>query len=217
MRPFDRRRSHPLTPQPELASLAPVAADTTLPLSFSDVTDGDQCLSGPCYPDQAHTNHIDREIAARPELIQIENGWRNAREQRPGAVQRGHFREIETVVENPDAEPAPPCAAAKPAIIVYGKRVGTTLTVCTDDDCPVHDPRAAAEQAANPAPTMAPASEAETQEEAEERQRNYEQQQKEYEQEQERKAEERKQQLEREQKEHEAERTRKRRSCIRRG
>jgi len=55
---------------------------------------------------------------------------------------------------------------------------------------------------------MTPASEAETQEEAEERQRNYEQQRKEYEQEQERKAEERKQQFEREQKEHEAERAR---------
>jgi ParB family transcriptional regulator, chromosome partitioning protein len=111
---------------------------------FCDVS-GDQCLDGPCYQIKL-TAHIDHEIAARPELIQIENGWRNAREQRPGAVQRGHFHEIETVEENPDAEPAPPCAAAKPAIIVYGKRVGTTLTVCTDDDCPVHDPRTAAEQ-----------------------------------------------------------------------
>jgi ParB family chromosome partitioning protein len=55
---------------------------------------------------------------------------------------------------------------------------------------------------------MAPASEAETPEEAEERQRNYEQQRKEYEQEQERKAEERRQQFEREQKEHEVERAR---------
>jgi ParB family chromosome partitioning protein len=55
---------------------------------------------------------------------------------------------------------------------------------------------------------MAPAPEAETQEEAEERQRNYEQQRKEYEQQQERKAEERKQQFEREQKEQEAERAR---------
>jgi ParB family chromosome partitioning protein len=88
---------------------------------FSDVTDGDHCLSGPCYQIKL-TAHIDREIAARPELIQIENGWRNAREQRPGAVQRGHFREIETVVENPDAEPAPPCAAAKTAIIVNSPR-----------------------------------------------------------------------------------------------
>jgi ParB family transcriptional regulator, chromosome partitioning protein len=88
-----------------------------------------------CYQTKL-TAHIDREIAARPELIQIENGWANAREQRPGAVQRGHFREIETIVENPDAEPAPPCAAAKPAIIVYGKRVGTTLTVWTDNGLP---------------------------------------------------------------------------------
>ncbi len=66
--------------------------------------------------------HIDRELAARPDLVQIENGWRSAREQRPGAVQRGHFREIEAVAENPDAEPVTPCAAAKAAIIVCGKR-----------------------------------------------------------------------------------------------
>ena len=203
--PFDRE-DPTLNPAAGACTTCPRRSGYNTSL-FSDVTDGDQCLSGPCYQIKL-TAHIDREIAARPELIQIENGWRNAREQRPGAVQRGHFREIETVVENPDAEPAPPCAAAKPAIIVYGKRVGTTLTVCTDDDCPVHDPRAAAEQAANPAPTMEPAPEAETEEEAEERQRNYEQQRKEYEQEQERKAEERKQQFEREQKEQEAERAR---------
>jgi ParB family chromosome partitioning protein len=169
---------------------------------------GDHCLDGSCYQIKL-SNHIDREIAARPELIQIENGWRNAKQQKPGAVQRGHYREIETIVENPDAEPVPPCAAAKRAIIVYGKRVGTTLTVCTDNNCPVHDPRAAAEQAANPAPMMEPAAEAETEEEAEERKARYEQQHKEYEAEQERKAEARKQEEERQQKEYEAKRARK--------
>jgi ParB family chromosome partitioning protein len=173
---------------------------------FSDVS-GDQCLDGNCYQIKL-TNHLDREVAARPELIQIENGWRNAKEQRPGAVQRGVFREIETVAENPDAEPVPPCAASKPAIIVYGKRVGTTITVCTDDHCPVHDPRAAAEQAANPAPTMAPATEAETEAEAEERKLKYERRCKEYEQEQERRAEESRLEEERREKEWEAERAR---------
>ena len=72
----------------------------------------------------------------------------------------------------------------------YGKRVIIITTVCTDNSCPVHDPRAAA-QAVHPAPTIAPAPEAETDAEAEERQRNYEQQRKEYEEEQERRAEER--------------------------
>ncbi len=173
---------------------------------FNDVQ-GDQCLDGTCYQTKI-TAFLDREIAARPELIQIENGWRKPTEQRPGAVRRGEFREIETNVENPDAEPVLPCAAAKPAIIVYGKNIGAILTVCTDDECPIHDPRAAEEQAAAPAPTMAPAPEVETEEEAEVRQRNYEQHRKEYQEEQERRAEARRQDEERQQQENEAERER---------
>ncbi len=109
---------------------------------FIDVQ-GDQCLDSPCYQVKINA-HIDREVAAHPDLVKIENGYRSPKEQRPGAVLRGHFREVETVMQNPEAEPAPPCAAAKPAIIVYGKRAGTTITVCTDNHCPIHDPRAAA-------------------------------------------------------------------------
>ena len=173
---------------------------------FCDVQ-GDQCFDGACYQIKLNA-HIDRVVAARPELIQIENGWRNAREQRPGAVHFGRLREIETVVENPDAEPAPPCEAARPAIIVFGKRVGTIITLCTDDHCPVHDPRAAAAQAANPAPQMPPAPEVETEEEAAERKRNYELRRAEYEQERERRAEEARVDEERREKELEAERAR---------
>ncbi len=173
---------------------------------FADVT-SDHCLDGPCYQTKIAA-HINRELAGRPELVQIENGWRHAREQRPGAVQRGHFREIEGVAENPDAETVPVCAAAKPAIIVYGKLVGTPLTVCTDNNCPVHDPRAAARLAQDPAPTMAPAPEQETEEEALERKESYEQQQSEYAQMQERRAEERRQEEEQREQEYEAEQAR---------
>ncbi|MDQ2835199.1 MAG: ParB/RepB/Spo0J family partition protein [Acidobacteriota bacterium] len=173
---------------------------------FCDVQ-GDQCLDSTCYHRKVEA-FLDREIAAKPELVQIENGWRNPKEQRPGAVQRGHVREIETLVENPDAEPVVPCAAAKTAIIVYGKRVGTKLTVCTDKNCPVHDPMAAAAQGAKPAPIMAPAPDTETEAEREERETEYEQRRKEHEEEQQRRDEERKQQFDREQKEYEAERAR---------
>jgi ParB family transcriptional regulator, chromosome partitioning protein len=204
--PFDRE-DHTLNPAAGACTTCPRRSGYNTSL-FLDVTDGDKCLDGKCFQIKI-SEHIDREIAARPNLIQIENVWRNAKEQRPGAVQRGHFREIETVIENPDAEPVSPCAAARTAIIVYGKRIGTTTTVCTDDNCPVHDPEAAAPQAAHPAPTIAPAPEVETEEEAEERQRNYEQQQREYEEEQERRDEERRQQKERREQEYEAERARK--------
>ncbi len=172
---------------------------------FADVQ-GDQCLDAPCFHTKINA-HIDREIAARPELVQIENGYRGVKEQRPGAVQRGHFREIERA-DNPDAEPVAPCEAARPAIIVYGKRVGSTLTVCTDNNCPVHDPRAAARKAEHPEPVMPPAPPAETEEEAEARRQQHEQQRKEDDAERERRAEEFRQQGEREQQQHEAEQAR---------
>ena len=163
---------------------------------FADVQ-GDQCLDAPCFHTKVNA-HIDREVAARPELVQIENGYRAPKEQRPGAVRGGTYREIDTTHQNPDAD-TPPCEAAKPAIIVYGKRVGTTLTVCTDNNCPIHDPRAAAKAAEHPAPVMPPAPPAETEEEAEARKQQHEEQRKAHEAEQERRAEEFKQQQEQEQ------------------
>jgi ParB family chromosome partitioning protein len=173
---------------------------------FCDVQ-GDQCLDSACYHGKVEA-FLDREIAAHPSLVQIENGWRNPKEQRPGAVQRGHVREIEAVTDNPDAEPVMPCEAAKSAIVVYGKQLGRKLTVCTDKHCPVHDPQAAAEAAANPAPTMAPAPAVETEEEAAERHSEFEQRRAEHVEEQQRREENRKEQFEREQAEHEAEQTR---------
>jgi ParB family chromosome partitioning protein len=173
---------------------------------FFDVQ-GDQCLDSTCYHSKVEA-FLDREIAAHPGIVQIENGWRNPKEQRPGAVQRGHVREIPTVADNPDAEPVMPCAAAKTAIVVYGKHLGRKLTVCADKHCPVHDPQAAAEAAAHPAPAMAPASEAETEEEAAERQAEFERQRAEYEEERHRREEERKRQFEQQQAEIEAERNR---------
>ena len=173
---------------------------------FADVQ-GDQCLDAPCFHTKVNA-HIDREVAAHPELIQIENGYRAPKEQRPGAVRSGTHREVETT-NNPDAEPVPPCASAKSAIIVYGKRVGTVLTVCTDNNCPVHDPRAAARLAENPTPVMPPAPEAETEEQAKERKNQHEQQRKEHEAEQERRAEQFKQETEQREQEYEAEQMRK--------
>ena len=170
---------------------------------FADVV-SDQCLDSNCYHSKVEA-FLDREIAAHPGLVQIENGWRNPKEQRPGAVQRGHVRELETLIDNPDAEPVMPCEAAKPAIVVYGKQLGRKLTVCIDKHCPVHDPQAAAEAAAHPIPTMAPAPEVETVEEAAQREAEHEQRMAEYKAEQERKEEERKADFERQQKEFEAE------------
>ena len=202
--PFDREDST-LNPTSGACVTCPRRSGHNTSL-FCDVQ-GDQCLDSSCYHSKIEV-FLDREVAAHPGLVQIENGWRNPKEQRPGAVQRGHVREIEAVIDNPDAEPVMPCAATKTAIIVYGKRLGTKLTVCTDKNCPVHDAQAVAEAAANPVPTIAPAPEAETEEEAAERQREFEQRTEEHEEERQRKEQERKQQFEKEQAEIEAEHNR---------
>ena len=201
--PFDREDST-LNAAAGACVTCPAAADTTQSL-FSEVQ-GDQCLDGPCYQVKGKRPHRPSDCG-RPELVQIENGYRSPKEKRPGAVQRGHFREIEHA-DNPDAETVAPCEAAKPAIIVYGKHVGTMLTVCTDDTCPIHDPRAAARRAEYPEPAMPPAPPVETEDEAEVRNQQHEQQRKEYEAEQERRAEEFRQQQEREEQEEEAEQSR---------
>jgi ParB family chromosome partitioning protein len=171
---------------------------------FADVaSQGDQCLDAPCFHAKVNA-FLDREIAARPELVQIEDAWRKPAEKRPEAVQRGHYREIDATTDNPDADPTAACAAAKPALVVYGKRVGATLTVCTDNNCPVHDPRAAARAAENPAPVMAPAPRVETDEQAEERRQQYQAQQKAHAEEQQRRDKEQQKQEEREEQEREA-------------
>ncbi len=173
---------------------------------FCDVQ-GDQCLDGACYQTKV-ANHLDREIAARPGLVQIEEGWRRASEQKPDAVKRGLYREIDTPTENPDAEPVSPCEAAKPALIVYGPHVGTFLTVCTDNRCPVHDPRQAADRAANPLPTVEAPTEDETEEQTAARKADYEQRQAEYKADQERREAARQEEENRRQKEYEAEQER---------
>jgi hypothetical protein len=43
--------------------------------------------------------------------------------------------------EGEDAEDFTRCEPSKTAIVVYGEGAGTTRTVCTDPNCPVHHPR----------------------------------------------------------------------------
>ena len=197
----------------EDSTLNPVAgACTTCPRRtgyntslFSDVeAEGEQCLDAPCFQAKV-TTQIDRELAARPQLVQIKTAWRHPREQRPGALQRHQYRELPQP-ENPDAEP--PCESTQTAIVVFGKQTGKMLTVCTDPECLIHNPREAAPRAAEPAPVMAPAPEEGTEEEAEQRRAEPEQRRKEPEAEQERRAEERRREIERQEQEYEAEQAR---------
>ncbi len=86
---------------------------------FRDVQ-GDQCLDAPCYQAKVAA-HIDRQLAARPELVTIETAWRAPKERHPGALQVNQTREL--APEDPDAEPHAPvrkpplsCSASTPDV-----------------------------------------------------------------------------------------------------
>jgi ParB family transcriptional regulator, chromosome partitioning protein len=136
--PFDRE-DNTLSPTAGACSNCPRRSGYNTSL-FSDVA-GDQCFDATCYHAKL-TEHVNREVAARPELVQIETAHRNPKERQPGTLSRNEYTEISKPEdENEDAEPVLPCESSKTAIVVYGEGAGSTRTVCTDPNCPVHHPR----------------------------------------------------------------------------
>ncbi len=172
---------------------------------FADVQ-GDQCLDAPCYQSKVAA-HIERELAAYPNLIQIETTWRSPKEQTAGALTRGKYRELPQSIasENLDAEPVRSCDAERNALVVFGKGVGKTVPVCTDPDCPVHTNRLQRQQvettAIAPVSSQPGAEERSSPEEANEQRQQFQR-------EQEKRDETRKQEFQRQQEEYQAEQNR---------
>lgn len=199
--PFDRKDTA-LKPEAGACNHCPRRSGYNTSL-FPDVQ-GDQCLDSACYQSKVEA-HIDRALAARPELVQIQTAWQHPNETRPGVLNKNQYRELPDP-DNPDAEL--PCPSAKPAIIVYGKNVGRTVTVCLAPRCAVHTNHVQQhdeEEEVELPPTMPEATAEETEEEAEQRRVDHEQRMAAYHAEQQRKDEERQAEFERQQKAYDAE------------
>ena len=136
--PFDREDAN-LNPDAGSCSACPRRSGYNASL-FSDVS-GDQCMNSDCYYIKLSA-HIQREVAAKPELIQIETAYRSAKERQPGTLSRNEYTDLDAPSDDSeDSEDITPCEASKTAIVVYGEGAGTTRQVCTDPNCPVHHPR----------------------------------------------------------------------------
>ncbi len=86
--PFDREDAT-LNPAAGPCSTCPRRSGYNTSLFF-DVA-ADQCLDGNCYHAKL-AEHIDREVAARPELVRIETDHRNPNERQPDALTLGVHR-----------------------------------------------------------------------------------------------------------------------------
>jgi ParB family chromosome partitioning protein len=136
--PFDREDTS-LNPAAGACSDCPRRSGFNTSL-FSDVS-GDQCMDSDCYRVKLSA-HVQQEVAAKPELIQIETAYRSPKERQPDALARNEYTDLEALKdEGEEGADITPCESSKAAIVVYGEGAGTTRTVCTDSNCPVHHPR----------------------------------------------------------------------------
>jgi ParB family transcriptional regulator, chromosome partitioning protein len=136
--PFDREDTS-LNPAAGACSDCPRRSGFNTSL-FSDVS-GDQCMDSDCYRIKLSA-HVQREVAAKPELVQIETAYRSSKERQPDTLARNEYTDLEAGKEDgEDGAEITPCESSKTAIVVYGEGAGTTRTVCTDSNCPVHHPR----------------------------------------------------------------------------
>ena len=126
--PFDREDAG-LFPQAGSCAACPKRSGFNAAL-FCDLQGDEQCLDAACYQTKIDS-HIDCEVAADSELIQIEASWRPPVEQRAGSFQLNEFWLLK--------EDSPQCDAVRRGIIVYGNRVGTIISVCPRRSCPIHN------------------------------------------------------------------------------
>jgi ParB family chromosome partitioning protein len=101
--PFDRED---ITLNPDAGACVTCPHRSGYNTSLFAEVQGDQCLDGTGYQTKVAA-HIERELALRPHLVQIETTWRPAKEQRPGILSKHSYRELD-IPDNPEASrPAP--------------------------------------------------------------------------------------------------------------
>ncbi len=106
---------------------------------FADVEE-DNCLDAACYRSKVAAL-VARETAANPGLVQISTEWRPANDRPAGQLLPSEYRRVQPPKERGSETSQPVCPHVTSAIIAHGDGIGRRITVCADQDCPVHRPR----------------------------------------------------------------------------
>jgi ParB family chromosome partitioning protein len=139
--PFDKR-------DPHLVAIAGSCVDCPKrtghnKLLFSDLGKQDACTDPSCYQAKLEA-HVAKQIAAKPELVQISTAYG-----KPGegskVLPRNQYTAIRDEKPKSKEEAKRPefkvCKFTTDAIITEGSEVGTVHKVCANPTCPVHHPK----------------------------------------------------------------------------
>ena len=140
--PFDKRDAH-------LVETAGTCADCPKrtghnKLLFCDLGKQDACTDPSCYRAKVDA-HVAKQIAAKPELVQISTAYGKAQEGSK-VLPRNHYTTIREEKPKSKEEATRPeykvCKYTTEAIIAEGSDVGTVQKVCANPTCPIHHPKA---------------------------------------------------------------------------
>jgi ParB family transcriptional regulator, chromosome partitioning protein len=139
--PFDKRDAH-------LVAIAGGCVDCPKrtghnKLLFSDLGKQDACTDPSCYQAKLEA-HVAKQIAAKPELVQISTAYGKAGEGSK-VLPRNQYTAIRDEKPNSKEEAKRPefkvCKFTTDAIITEGADVGTLHKVCANPSCPIHHPK----------------------------------------------------------------------------
>jgi ParB family chromosome partitioning protein len=140
--PFDKRDTN-------LVEIAGSCADCSKrtghnKLLFSDLGKQDACTDPSCYQAKVKA-HVAKQIAAKPELVQISTAYGKPQEGSK-VLSRNQYIAIRDEKPKSKEEARSPefkrCKFVTEAIITEGSEVGTVHQVCADSACPIHHPKA---------------------------------------------------------------------------
>ena len=140
--PFDKRDAHLVEIAGSLCGL-PQADRTQQAALLRSWQTG--CLHRPsCYRAKVDA-HVAKQIAAKPELVQISTAYGKAQEGSK-VLPRNHYTTIREEKPKSKEEATRPeykvCKYTTEAIIAEGSDVGTVQKVCANPACPIHHPKA---------------------------------------------------------------------------
>lgn len=101
---------------------------------------GDSCTDAACY-NRKMTKYVERQVQAKPQLVQISTNWSGPRE--GNILSRGRYVPLQLVPKQgkakaPLAANQKPCPHMKEAIVAEGPERGLTTKICSEPTCKIH-------------------------------------------------------------------------------
>jgi ParB family chromosome partitioning protein len=151
--PFDKRDAQLVPTAGSCADCAKRTGHNKLLFGDDLGKHGDQCVDPQCYQAKLSA-HVEKIVAAKPELVQISTAYGTQKEGSPVLPCNKYTAIRDDKPKSNDEAKRPEfkvCKFTTDAIVTEGSEIGTTHKICANPACPVHHPKKANSASTNDA------------------------------------------------------------------